>query len=107
MRYESLARLFASSLPSCRRGRRSSNRCRRGDNARSCGRRGGHATATLDGDGAADLRKPPLPELERIAKSYNLALSRDDLTSFRNLMDGVLASHRAWRTCPSVTVLDV
>ena len=39
------------------------------------------------------LRKPPLPELERIAKSYNLALSRDDLTSFRNLMDGVLASY--------------
>src|SRR5438309_1678136 len=40
------------------------------------------------------LRKPPLPELGRIAKSYNLALSRDDLTSFRNLMDGVLASYR-------------
>ncbi|XIA68045.1 hypothetical protein ACFIOY_35455 [Bradyrhizobium sp. TZ2] len=32
--------------------------------------------------------------MERIAKSYNLALSRDDLTSFRNLMDGVLASYR-------------
>ncbi len=40
------------------------------------------------------LRKPPLPELARIAKSYNLDLSRDDLTSFRNLMDGVLASYR-------------
>jgi len=40
------------------------------------------------------LRKPPLRELERIAKSYNLDLSRDDLTSFRNLMDGVLASYR-------------
>jgi hypothetical protein len=40
------------------------------------------------------LRKPPLPELERIARSYNLDLSRDDLTSFRNLMDGVLASYR-------------
>ncbi len=40
------------------------------------------------------LRKPPLPELGRIAKSYNLDLSRDDLTSFRNLMDGVLASYR-------------
>ena len=40
------------------------------------------------------LRKPPLPELERIARSYNLNLSRDDLTSFRNLMDGVLASYR-------------
>src|SRR6201987_1164593 len=40
------------------------------------------------------LRKPPLPELERIARSYNLNLSRDDLTSFRNLMDGVLASSR-------------
>src|SRR5262245_4797745 len=32
------------------------------------------------------LRKPPLPELERIARSYNLSLSRDDLTSFRSLM---------------------
>ena len=40
------------------------------------------------------LRKPPLPELSRIAKSYNLDLSSDDLTSFRNLMDGVLASYR-------------
>ena len=40
------------------------------------------------------LRKPPLPELERIARSYNLTLSRDDLMSFRNLMDGVLASYR-------------
>jgi amidase len=40
------------------------------------------------------LRKPPLPELQRIARSYNLDLSRDDLTSFRNLMDGVLASYR-------------
>src|SRR5438309_8468072 len=40
------------------------------------------------------LRKPPLPELERIAKSYNLDLNREDLTSFRNLMDGVLASYR-------------
>jgi len=40
------------------------------------------------------LRKPPLPELDRIARSYNLNLSRDDLTSFRNLMDGVLASYR-------------
>src|SRR6266540_1006836 len=40
------------------------------------------------------LRKPPLPELERIAKSYNLDLSAEDLASFRNLMDGVLASYR-------------
>src|SRR3989442_3136634 len=40
------------------------------------------------------VRRPPLPELARIAKSYNLDLSRDDLTSFRNLMDGVLASYR-------------
>jgi len=40
------------------------------------------------------LRKPPLRELERIAKSYGLELSRDDLTSFRNQMDGVLASYR-------------
>ena len=93
MCYESLARLFTSSLPSCRRGRRSSNRCRRGDNARSCGEAGTQpppSTATAP----RILRKPPLPELERIAKSYNLALSRDDLTSFRNLMDGVLASYR-------------
>jgi amidase len=41
-----------------------------------------------------DLRKPPLTELGRIAKSYGLELSQDDLTSFRNLMDGVLASYR-------------
>ena len=40
------------------------------------------------------LRKPPLTELNRIAKSYDLVLSQDDLTSFRNLMDGVLASYR-------------
>src|SRR5262249_12379374 len=40
------------------------------------------------------LRKPPLPELQRIAKSYNLDLSRDDLTSLRTLMEGVLASSR-------------
>jgi amidase len=40
------------------------------------------------------LRKPPLTDLERIAKSYDLVLSHDDLTSFRSLMDGVLASYR-------------
>jgi amidase len=40
------------------------------------------------------LRKPPLNELERISKSYGLQLSRDDLESFRKLMDGVLASYR-------------
>jgi amidase len=40
------------------------------------------------------LRKPPLTELERIARSYGLELSHDDLGSFRNLMDGVLASYR-------------
>jgi amidase len=40
------------------------------------------------------LRKPPLTELERIARSYGLELSHDDLASFRNLMDGVLASYR-------------
>ncbi len=40
------------------------------------------------------LRKPPLTELKRIARSYDLALSQDDLTSFRGLMDGVLASYR-------------
>jgi amidase len=40
------------------------------------------------------LRKPPLNELGRIAKSYGLDLSAEDLASFRNLMDGVLASYR-------------
>ncbi len=40
------------------------------------------------------LRKPPLGELQRIALSYNLELSPEDLVSFRNLMDGVLASYR-------------
>ncbi len=40
------------------------------------------------------LRKPPLTELRRIARSDNLELSQDDLASFRNLMDGVLASYR-------------
>ena len=34
------------------------------------------------------LRKPPLTELQRIARSYDLVLSQDDLTSFRGLMDG-------------------
>jgi hypothetical protein len=40
------------------------------------------------------LRKPPLTELQQIARSYDLVLSQDDLTSFRGLMDGVLASYR-------------
>ena len=40
------------------------------------------------------LRKPPLHELGRIAKSYGLDASAEDLASFRNLMDGVLASYR-------------
>ncbi len=40
------------------------------------------------------LRKPPLGELQRIAQSYNLELSQEDIVSFRNLMDGVLASYR-------------
>jgi amidase len=40
------------------------------------------------------LRKPPLDELQRIATSYGLDLSREDLASFRGLMDGVLASYR-------------
>src|SRR5713226_2884011 len=40
------------------------------------------------------LRKPPLDELGRIAKSYGLDASAEDLVSFRNLMDGVLASYR-------------
>src|SRR2546427_5465698 len=39
-------------------------------------------------------RKPPLDELARIAKSYGLDASAEDLASFRNLMDGVLASYR-------------
>ncbi len=40
------------------------------------------------------LRKPPLGELQRIAKSYGLEMSSEDLVSFRSLMDGVLASYR-------------
>jgi amidase len=40
------------------------------------------------------LRKPPLAELERIAQSYGLQISPEDLNSFRNLMDGVMASYR-------------
>jgi amidase len=40
------------------------------------------------------LRKPPLSELKRIAGAYGLELNQDDLTSFRNLMDGVLTSYR-------------
>lgn len=40
------------------------------------------------------LRKPPLDELGRIARAYNLDLSPEDLASFRSLMDGVLASYR-------------
>jgi amidase len=40
------------------------------------------------------LRKPSLRELNRIARVYHLDLSQEDLTSFRNLMDGVLASYR-------------
>jgi len=50
------------------------------------------------------LRKPPLPELARIAKFYNLDLRRDDLTSFRNLMDGVLASYVDQFTDPTLKV---
>ena len=40
------------------------------------------------------LRKPPITELRRIARSYDLQLSDDDLISFRKLMDGVLDSYR-------------
>src|SRR5437879_10420290 len=40
------------------------------------------------------LRNPPLDELGRIAKAYDLDLSAEDLTSFRTLMDGVRASYR-------------
>jgi len=40
------------------------------------------------------LRKPPLGELQRIARAYDLDLSAEDIVSFRGLMDGVLASYR-------------
>src|SRR5437016_1580143 len=40
------------------------------------------------------FRKPLLDGLGRTAKSYGLVASADDLASFRNLMDGVLASYR-------------
>src|SRR5437016_3660325 len=40
------------------------------------------------------LRKPPLGELQRIARAYDLDISAEDIVSFRNLMDGVLASYR-------------
>lgn len=40
------------------------------------------------------LRKPSIRELHRISRVYDLDLSQEDLTSFRNLMDGVLASYR-------------
>jgi amidase len=40
------------------------------------------------------LRKPPLDELQRIARAYDLDLSAEDIVSFRGLMDGVLASYR-------------
>src|SRR5438552_7538883 len=40
------------------------------------------------------LRKPPLGELQRIARAYDLDISAEDIVSFRSLMDGVLASYR-------------
>ena len=40
------------------------------------------------------LRKPPLDELQRIARAYDLDFSAEEIVSFRNLMDGVLASYR-------------
>jgi amidase len=40
------------------------------------------------------LRKPPIGELQRIARVYGLDMTTDDLGSFRTLMDGVLASYR-------------
>ncbi len=40
------------------------------------------------------LRKPPLGELQRIATAYGMDVSPEDMVSFRNLMDGVLASYR-------------
>jgi len=40
------------------------------------------------------FRKPPLEELQRIAQTYGFDLSSDEAVSFRNLMDGVLASYR-------------
>ena len=39
------------------------------------------------------VKKPTLEELDRIAGSYNLDLSLDDLESFRELMAGSLASY--------------
>jgi amidase len=40
------------------------------------------------------LCKPPLDELQRIARLYGLDLNREDLASFRGLMDGVPESYR-------------
>jgi hypothetical protein len=80
--YARIAKLFASSLPSCRHDRSSGNR-RRCDDARPCGHRRGHPSTTPTATAPRILRKPPLPELERIARSYNLNLSRDDLAVIR------------------------
>ncbi|MBI2879489.1 MAG: amidase, partial [Candidatus Rokubacteria bacterium] len=37
-------------------------------------------------------RKPPLDELQRIARQYHLTLTTEELASFQGLMAGVLAS---------------
>ncbi|MBI3328913.1 MAG: amidase [Nitrospinae bacterium] len=40
------------------------------------------------------LRRPPLRELQRIARAYGLDLAPEEITSLRDLMDGMLASYR-------------
>jgi amidase len=92
IRYASI-KLFTSPLSSCWHDRSCGNRRRR-DNVRSWRLRAGTQEPPSAATAPRILRKPPLPELARIAKFYNLDLSRDDLTSFRNLMDDVLASYR-------------
>jgi amidase len=62
----------------------------RGGRALAAGAQGPPPAATAP----RGLRKPPLGELARIARGYGLDLSQEELTSFRGLMDGVLASYR-------------
>ncbi|MBI3328470.1 MAG: amidase [Nitrospinae bacterium] len=40
------------------------------------------------------LRKPPIGELQRIARTYGFDLSPEELAAFRDLMEGTLASYR-------------
>jgi len=40
------------------------------------------------------LRSPPIDELQRIARAFWMNLSPEDLASFRNMMEGALASYR-------------